>query len=693
MTLLERTRALQSELSSVRVQELDAVHAGRFADRLGSVLNEHARLYYALDDPIISDAEYDDMLRLLGMIEAAWPEFRQPDSPTARVGAPPVAGFGKVAHPEPLLSLGNAFSMADIEAWYERCKRRLGISEHMDLVAEPKIDGLAVALTYRNGILVRGATRGDGRTGEDITPNVRTIRSIPLKLVGDRVPSSIEVRGEVYFPKSAFEQLNARLRDEGVKPFANPRNAAAGSLRLLDSRTTATRALSFFAYSIGPVSEHVASTHSAVLERLADWGMPVNQHIQTFTSLADVEAFCIRSAETRDDLDFEIDGVVLKVDEFRIQQQLGHVSNAPRWAIAYKFPAREATTTLLDIVVNVGRTGQMTPEAVLASVKIGGVTVSQATLHNFDYISDRDIRIGDTVLVKRAGDVIPQVTGPVVSARTGEENPWMAPTVCPACNAPLEKLEGEVDWYCVSADCPEQFIRLLEHFASRSAMDIEGLGSRLAVQLAEAKLVRRLDDVFSLEMNDLLKLEGFGEKKARNLLDGIQDAKTRPVSRLLFGLGIRHAGKTTAEVLISRFDSLAALAEATVEELSAVDGIGSITAQSVHDWFRQEDNIRLIHALEEVGVNTKRLASEETTKPGPFAGMTLVVTGTLPSLSRQDVEALIKRNGGKVSSSVSSRTDFVVVGESAGSKAERAEELGINMITEAELLDMTAEVD
>jgi DNA ligase (NAD+) len=696
MTLLERTRSLQETTEGLKAARLSESRAQELVSDLTEVLNQHADRYHALDDPLISDAEYDALIAVLKEIEAEYPSLRKEDSPTQRVGSPPVDAFRKVAHPEPMLSLGNAFTMEDLEAWYDRCRRRLEAGERdLELVAEPKIDGLAVALTYEDGVLVRGATRGDGRTGEDITENVRTIGSIPLTLSGGDLPERVEVRGEVYFSRAAFEWLNHRLREQGIKPFANPRNAAAGSLRLLDSRITASRPLSFFAYAMGPSTGNLPSTHSGVLSVLRSWGFRVNDRTSSFPSMDDVPAYCQRLAEHRDELDYEIDGVVLKVNRLDLQSALGNVSNAPRWAIAYKFAARETTTVLEDITVNVGRTGQMTPEAVLKPVAIGGVTVSQATLHNFDYVRERDIRLGDTVTVRRAGDVIPQVMGPVLAARTGTEIPWTPPTACPACGTTLERLDDEVDWYCVSADCPEQFVRLLEHFASRNALDIEGLGSKLAIQLAEAGLVRHLDDVFRLSANDLLALEGFAQRKAEKLVQSIRDARSRSLSRLLFALGIRHVGKTTAETLVSAFESMDALAQAKTEDLEDIDGIGHVIAQSVHDWFERKDNQRLLRALADRGVNMHRLEDEQSAstteagKGGALSGKTIVITGTLPNLTRQDAEALVKQYGGRVASSVSSKTSLVVVGDNAGSKASKATELGIPMIAEQELLDMT----
>lgn len=689
MTLLQRTRALQDAAPVTSEEEA----AGR-VNELVDVLNAHARLYYREDDPVISDAEYDALIQQLKHLEEKWPGLRRLDTPTQRVGSPPLDGFEKVQHPQPLLSLGNAFNTDDLRAWYERCLRRLDLGEDVApaMTAELKIDGLAVALTYEHGVLVRAATRGDGRVGEDITANVRTIRSVPLRLDASQtpIPMMLEVRGEVYFPKTGFETLNASLRAQGLKPFANPRNAAAGSLRQLDSSITATRALAFFAYSTGPASESVSSTQAGTLDRLQEWGFSINGHVRRFPAIDDVLEYCQSWTDRRDDLDYEIDGVVVKIDDLDIQEELGNVSNAPRWAIAFKFPARESTTRLTEIIVNVGRTGMITPEAVLEPVSIGGVTVTQATLHNADYIRDRDIRLGDTVIVKRAGDVIPAVVASVASVRDGSERAWEMPQRCPACDQPLERLEGEVDSYCVNGGCPAQFIRLVEHFASRNAMDIEGFGSKLAVALVEAGLIRRLQDIYWLEREALLELEGFGEKKADNLLEGIEASKHRPLSRVLFGLGIRHVGRTTAETLVRTLPDMQAFMQSSVDELVAIDGIGQVIAQSLVDWFALEPNRAMIRDMEEAGVTMTRLPDEAPTSgdAAPFAGLTFVVTGTLPTMGRKEAQEFIKQRGGKATSSVSARTDYLVMGESPGSKADKAADLGVPIIDEETLKAM-----
>ena len=704
MPLLEATRTLQADLERLDLTTLPQGAAEPLVRCLQDVLRQHAHRYYVRDAPLISDVEYDRLLARLRTLEERFPELITPDSPTQRVGGTPLDRFSKVAHEVPLLSLGNAFDAGELRAWYERCRRglrdRYGEDVQPRLTAELKIDGLAVALRYEQGQLVTAATRGNGRVGEDITRNVRTIRPIPLRIpVGAdeaEAPARLEVRGEVYMRVSDFERLNERLAAEGgARTFANPRNAAAGSLRQLDPAVTAQRPLSFFAYGLGPTSAERPPAHHAQLDWIGRLGLPVNEHVTTVDDIESVIAYCDTWTTRRDELDYEIDGVVVKVDDEAQQEALGAVSNAPRWAIAFKFPAREATTTLRDIIVNVGRTGAIKPEAVLEPVEIGGVTVSQATLHNEAYILSRDIRIGDTVVVKRAGDVIPAVIGPVPDARFGMEQAWAMPERCPSCGSPLQRLPDEADYYCMASDCPAQFIRLVEHFVSRGAMDIEGFGTRLSVLMVEHGLIRTLADLYRLhERQDvLLGMEGFGDKRVENLLRGIEASKERPLRRLLFGLGIRHVGATTAEALVSHFDSLDALAAARAEALEAVEGIGTVIAVSVADWFAVPDNQALVAELKQLGVNTHRLPSEPVAARkdlGRLAGKTFVLTGTLPTLSRKEAADRIKEAGGKVTGSVSAKTDYVVAGESAGSKLDKAHELGIAVIGEDDLLALIA---
>ncbi len=693
--LLTRTRAVQQHLAAP--DALGEATARELLPELRDVLRAHARRYYTHDAPLITDAEYDRLYGLLLGIEARFPGLVTPDSPTQRVGAAPLEGFEKVRHARPLLSLGNAFSLDDVARWYARCVKGLDGVEPA-LTAELKIDGLAIALTYEVGALALAATRGNGVVGENVTQNVRTVRAIPLRLDGRAVPERVEVRGEVYMRRSDFDEMNRRLGGGGEKTFANPRNAAAGSLRQLNPAITASRPLSFYAYGVGlAAGTALPPTQYALLQHLRGLGLPVNPHVRRCSTLEEALTFCAHWTEKRDSLDFEIDGVVLKVDDFGQQDVLGEVSNAPRWAIAFKFPAREATTRLLDIIVNVGRTGVIKPEAVLEPVEIGGVTVQQATLHNEAYVRERDLRIGDLVVVKRAGDVIPAVLSHVPEARPEDAQPWTMPAGCGQAHgltcprhADWVQLEGEADYYCVASDCPFQFIRLVEHFASRGAMDIEGLGSRLAVQLVEAGLIETLDGIFRLDAERLAALEGFAEKKAANLVAGIEAARHRPLARLLYGLGIRHVGKTIAETLVAHVDSLEALAGADRETLERIEGIGATIAESVVDWFAEPDNRALVAHLEALGVNTRRLPGEAVAvagdAEGPLAGQTVVLTGTLPTLARAEAEALIKRAGGRIAGSVSKKTSLVVAGESAGSKLDKAQELGISILDEAGLL-------
>lgn len=700
MNLVEASHQALAKLESLDVGSLSDEQATSLAAELRALVNEHNYRYYVLDDPVITDPEYDRLFRGLEEIEAAHPEVVTPDSPTHRVGGQVLDRFEKVHHPVAMLSLSNAFDESEFLAWYERCRRGLKAQFGEDvqpvMTAELKLDGIAVAITYDHGKLAIGATRGNGIEGENITQNVKTIPSIPLAIPvreaeGLSVPERLEVRGEIFFKKSEFAALNERAAAAGEKTYANPRNAAAGSVRQLDPSITASRPLSFIAHGTGPVSGvALPDGQYALLQWLQAYGFPIEPNTKRCSTTEEVLAFYNHWNEHRESLDYEIDGVVIKIDDFEQQRALGFVSNAPRWAVAYKFPAQEATTKLLDILVNVGRTGAIKPEAKLEPVHIGGVTVSRATLHNEDYIVNRDIRIGDMVIVKRAGDVIPQVIKPIVEAREDGSKPWRMPTHCPACGSELVRLPGEADYYCVSTDCPAQFIRLVEHFASRGAMDIEGLGSKLAITLVSEGLVRHLADIYALTEEDLLKLDNFGPKKAQNLLAGIEAARHRPLSRLLYALGIRHVGQTTAEIIVSHFDSLDALSKASIEDLESIEGIGRVIAESIVDWFRIEDNQELIRALEANGVNTRRLPDEAPAADAetPATGKTFVLTGTLPTLSRTEAESLIKRAGGRVSSSVSRNTDFVVAGESPGSKLDRAQELGVPVLDEQGLREL-----
>ncbi|MGM0704295.1 MAG: NAD-dependent DNA ligase LigA [Bacteroidota bacterium] len=693
MDTLASTRSVHEQIDNMSWDDLTREAAEALYEELVPVVRAHDERYYRHDDPLIPDPEYDRLFQALQRIETEFPALQRDNSPTQRVGFDPLDAFAKHTHPEPLLSLSNAFDAGDVREWYARCQR--GLADAFGdttpaVVAELKIDGLAVALTYTDGELALAATRGNGEQGENITRNVRTIRRIPLALDEDErtAPTSMEVRGEVFMRKSEFEALNNRLRSEDEQPFANPRNAAAGSLRQLDPSVTARRPLSFFTYGQGPTDGTMPDTHSAVLEQLEAYGLPMNSHWTRFDDIAAAVEFCTGWVERRAELDYEIDGVVLKIDRHDYQEELGAIANAPRWAVAFKFPAREATTTLLDIEVNVGRTGVVKPEAVLEPVGIGGVTVSQATLHNEDYIADRDIRIGDTVVVKRAGDVIPQVVRPVVEARTDHQEPWTFPERCPVCDSELVRLPDEADVYCLNTECPAQFKRLVEHFVSRNAMDIEGLGERVAAQLVDTEHVQQIDDLYRLTTDDLVSLEGFAEKSAQNLVDAIAASKERPLYRLLFALGIRHVGRTVAEQVVSAVPSMEALAEQSVEELESIDGIGPVIAESIYDWFQVADNRALVDALREVGVNTERLPEEEPAEEQPLDGLTFVLTGALPSLTRREATERIEQAGGRVTSSVSGNTDYLVAGENPGSKYDDAQERSVPVLDESGLLDL-----
>ena len=671
--------------------------AAAWAAELRPVVRALATAYYAGGESLVGDTQYDRLFHALREIEEQWPGLRTPDSPTQRVGGAPLEGFEKVEHPVPLLSLGNAFSAGDLRDWVGRVMKGLdGVlaeGERPAFVAELKIDGLALALTYQGGVLARAATRGNGRVGEDVTANVRTIRAVPLRLAGAAggpdVPERLEVRGEAYMARSTFEALNERLAEAGAKPLANPRNGAVGSLRQLDSAVTAERGLSFIAYGLGPATGPVPDRQSAVLDWLDALGVPTGHERGVFSDVDALVAFCEHWAGHRDTLDLEIDGVVVKVDRIDYQDVLGQVSTAPRWAIAFKFPAREATTRLVAIEHNVGRTGVIKPLAVLAPVEVGGVTVSKATLHNADYITSRDIRVGDDVVVKRAGDVIPAVVGPVSDDPDRGTPPYVPPAECPVCGRPLVRPEGEVDLRHADGGCPAQLTRAIEHWAARNALDVDGLGTKSAALLVDEGLVGDLPDLYRLDRDALLALDGFKDRKADNLLAGLEASKTRPLARLLFGLGIRHVGETVARDLVAHVASLDALAAAEGEALEAIDGVGPIVAESVVAWFQEPANRATVEGLRAAGLNLERLPSERVAvaadADAPLAGVTVVLTGTLETLTRPQAKALIEGAGGKVSGSVSKKTGLVVAGEAAGSKLDKAVELGVPHVDEAGL--------
>jgi len=656
--------------------------------RLSALLRYHSYLYYTLDRPEITDAEYDAMMRELRALEAERPDLIAPDSPTQRVGDEPLPEFVKVRHPYPMTSLADAFSREEVQAWLDRALRLLPEDISLTFVAEPKIDGLAVALTYENGLLTRGATRGDGTVGEDITANVRTIRNIPLRIpVREAMdaPRRIEVRGEIYMPRDLFERLNAERAKGGENPFANPRNAAAGSVRQLDPRVTATRPLRLFCYAIGYIEGVEITTQWEALHYLKRLGFAVNPDIRLFDDFEKVLDFCEEWMDKRDQLNYEADGVVIKINDLAIQRRLGVVGNAPRWASAFKFPAREATTRLREIRVNVGRTGVLTPYAVLEPVRLGGVTISQASLHNFDDLARKDIRAGDMVVVRRAGDVIPQVVKPVLALRDGSEKPFPLPTVCPSCGEPVVRREGEVAIYCVNAVCPAQVVRRIEHWASRGALDIEGLGGKLAQQLVDSGLVADVADLYALKKDALLDLEGFAEKRAENLLAAIAESREQPLWRILTGLGIRGVGSKVAQTLVRHYPSLDALMAATQETLEEIEGVGPIITQDVVDYFRRARHRDLVEKLRRYGVKLEDQPVGER-GPLPLEGMTFVITGTLPSMSREAATALITEQGGKVTGSVSRKTSYLVVGDKPGAaKFKKGQALDIPTLDEAGL--------
>jgi DNA ligase (NAD+) len=660
------------------------------AAELRGLIEYHNQRYHQLDDPEISDAEYDALTRELRALEEANPELRTPDSPTQKVGSAPSTTFAEVRHRVPMMSLDNAFSFEELVAWGKRMERY--ISGDVDYVSELKIDGIAVSLLYENGQYVRGATRGNGTSGEDITENVRTIAVVPerLQLPAKRMPSVLEVRGEVYMPLSSFEELNQRQGEAGLRLFANPRNSAAGSLRQKDPKITASRDLSFWSYQLGQIEGGPAlRRHSETLDLLAEAGLPVNPEIKLLDDLDAVHAYCRHWLEHRHDLNYEIDGAVVKVDDLAQRSELGATAKSPRWAIAYKFPPEQATTVLNGIMVSIGRTGKATPFAMLEPVKVSGSTVRLATLHNQDQVRLKDVRPGDTVFVRKAGDVIPEVVGPVLPKRPNGLPEWVFPHKCPICGQPLVRAEGESDTFCLNVDCPGQRHQRIVHFASRGGMDIEGLGERRVQQLIEADLVRDVGDIYALNDDNVMTLEGFADISARNLLDAIECSKTRPLPNLLIGLGIRHVGGGGAEVLASAFGSLDRILGATEEELAAAEGVGPVIAHSVCEFFSVERNRVIIEKLRAAGVNFEGRAAGRADVAQTLAGMTLVVTGTLEAMSREAAIEAVKERGGKSPGSVSKKTAYLVAGTEPGAaKVTKAEEFGVAVLDEKAFLHL-----
>jgi DNA ligase (NAD+) len=638
----------------------------------------HNRRYHIEDAPEISDAEYDSLYAELESMEAEHPELVTPDSPTQRVGGEPLEGFEEVRHTVPMLSLANARKTEDLREWDARVRRLLGPEEEERLryVTELKIDGLAVSLRYENGHFVRGATRGNGIVGEEVTQNLRTVRAIPDRL-DDEPPEVLEPRGEVFMTLENFEELNRRQEAAGKPPFANPRNAAAGAIRQLDSRITASRPLTIYLYGVGEGGE-LYESHSAMLDALKSYGLRANPH-RLHDSIETVIEECERSAAERESLSYQIDGVVVKVDSREQQRSLGTVARAPRWAIAYKFEPLAGRTKLLDIIVKVGRTGALTPQAVLEPVNIGGVMISRATLHNEDYVKEKGILIGDTVVVERAGDVIPQVVRPVVEERTGDERAFEMPTHCPVCGEPVSRPEGEAVTRCVNARCPAQALEHIIHWSSKGAMDIDGLGEKVATRFFDLGLIRDPADIYDLREVQISPLEGFGEKSAENLIRGIERSKEQLFPRVLYALGIRHVGSVTAELIVARFGGEDLLRGVSVEQLTEINGVGEVVARAVVEYFALDDNRTLVERLMRVGLHFERVAS---TSDGPLAGKRMVITGTL-SRSRGEFVERLEAAGGTFTSSVSRNTDYVLAGEEAGSKLERARELGVPVIDEA----------
>jgi DNA ligase (NAD+) len=657
---------------------------------LVEIISYHNHRYYVLDSPEVADAEYDQLMQELRDIEAEHPELSSPDSPTQRVGAGPSEQFAVVQHRVPMLSLANAFSGEALRAWHDRITRLAG-REVRDFTIEPKIDGLAIMLRYEQGRFSVGATRGDGSQGEDITPNLRTVRTVPLTL-GAEPPRYLEVRGEVYLSAKAFQRINDERASSGLPLFANPRNCAAGSVRQLDSRITARRPLDVFIYALGAAQGWQPRTQWEMLEAFFKWGFKTNPNNARVDTIEEVVAACTQWQHRREALDYEIDGVVVKVNDLDLQDELGVVGREPRWAIAFKFPPMQATTRLIDIGINVGRTGSLNPFAILDPVQVSGVTVKQASLHNEDDIRRKDIRIGDTVLVQRAGEVIPQVLGPIIGKRPPEAIPYELPITCPICGSPVVRPPGEAMARCTGgfARCWAQRFELLKHFVGRGSMDIETVGEKLAWSLIENKLVYDPSDIYRLTKEQLIALERMGEKSAQNVLDNIQASKSRPLTRVLFALGIRYVGYQTAELLARAFGSMDRLRAASLEDILAVEGIGPKIAESVYAWFHETDglNLGIVDKLIATGVNM----SEDAASPGgPLAGLTIVVTGRLERHSRTQIEQWIKDLGGTIGDSVSKKTSYLVAGEEAGSKLARAQKLGTSILDEAGLEALVAE--
>jgi DNA ligase (NAD+) len=676
---------------------MDRETAVRRVEELKAAILYHNRRYYQLDLPEITDAEYDGLMRELQTLEMEFPSLAVADSPTQRVGAPPQDKFAAVAHLTPMLSLANAFSAEEVREFDRRCRRFLGSEETIRYIVEPKLDGLAVNLVYERGALVVGSTRGDGNVGEDVTLNLRTIPAIPLVIphrsnngptgtTAPIVPERIEIRGEVCMEREAFHRLNSRREAEGEAPFANPRNAAAGSLRQLDSRVTAKRPLTMFCYALGAAQGAAFRTQGEVLRALAAWGFTVNDLIQPATDIEECIRYYHHIGEIRAELPYEIDGIVIKVDDLSLQERLGSVARSPRWAIACKFAAIGEQTVIEEIIVQVGRTGVLTPVAVMRPVRVGGVMVSRATLHNQDEIDRKDVRIGDTVVVQRAGDVIPEVVEVVKSLRTGAERPFVMPKFCPECGSHIVRLEGEAAHRCIGMACPAQIRERIAHFASRSALDIEGLGEKMVTQLVTSGLISDPADLFFLTKEQLLGLERMADKSAANLIAAIDRSKTPFLDRLIYALGIRHVGEQTAKRLASAYGTLAAIVAATPKELEKIRDIGPEVAASIAGFFREPANLRVIEKLEQAGLVPKEVRRPQA---APLMGKSFVFTGTLGRMSRGEAKALVEALGGSVTKTLTKTTDYVIAGDAAGSKLDRARRDGIAILDEEAFFTLT----
>ena len=659
-------------------------------EELRAEINDHNYRYYVLDAPITSDAQYDKLLRELQQLEQDHPNLITPDSPTQRVGAAPAKEFGEVRHQVPMTSMDNAFDETEVRAWDERVRKGLATESEIIYTAEPKFDGSSISLRYENGVLVSAGTRGDGTSGEEVTQNLRTIRTVPLKLQGKGWPKIFEIRGEIVLPIKAFEQLNAEQLKQGGKLFANPRNAAAGSLRQLDSRITASRPLTFFPWGMGEVSDgSMEGTYSAMVTKWRDWGFRVTDLFRKVKGVDGCLLYYREIGAKRAQLPFEIDGVVYKVDAFAARERLGFTARAPRWAVAHKFPAQEETTIVEDILASVGRTGVITPVALLKAVHVSGVTVTNATLHNQDELERKDVRIGDTVIVRRAGDVIPEVVAVIREKRPKNARKWHMPKTCPQCGSEVVREEGEAAHRCMGGlYCPSQRMGALLHFASRRALDIEGLGDKLVAQLVESGLVKTVADLYRLNQEQLSELERMGDKSAQNLLDQIEKSKGATLPRFLHALGIPQVGEATALALAQHFGSLDTIMQADVETLQEVSGVGPNVAGEIHSFFQQKHNQDVIKALHKAGLDPEPLVISR--KALPLAGKTFVLTGTLSAMSRDEAKEKLSALGAKVAGSVSKKTDYVVVGEDPGSKADKAKELGVTMLSEKEFLKLVS---